>query len=56
MQTAPFVVHGKQLGGRQIRQHVVVLFAAGITTFTYRILEKGISNPGTPANPRSGPW
>ena len=26
--------------------------AAGITTFTYRKLEKGESNPGTPANPR----
>jgi len=25
--------------------------AAGITTFTYRKLEKGESNPGTPANP-----
>lgn len=25
---------------------------AGITTFTYRKLEKGESNPGTPANPR----
>ncbi|WP_159501697.1 helix-turn-helix domain-containing protein [Microbacterium sp. 18062] len=26
--------------------------AAGISTFTYRKLEKGESNPGTPANPR----
>lgn len=26
--------------------------AASITTFTYRKLEKGESNPGTPANPR----
>lgn len=26
--------------------------AAGITAFTYRKLEKGESNPGTPANPR----
>lgn len=26
--------------------------AAGITTFTYRKLEKGESNPGSPANPR----
>ncbi|MEX0152176.1 MULTISPECIES: helix-turn-helix domain-containing protein [Microbacterium] len=25
---------------------------AGISTFTYRKLEKGESNPGTPANPR----
>jgi len=26
--------------------------AADISTFTYRKLEKGVSNPGTPANPR----
>jgi transcriptional regulator with XRE-family HTH domain len=26
--------------------------AAGISTFTYRKLERGESNPGTPANPR----
>jgi transcriptional regulator with XRE-family HTH domain len=26
--------------------------AAGISSFTYRKLEKGESNPGTPANPR----
>lgn len=26
--------------------------AADISTFTYRKLEKGESNPGTPANPR----
>ncbi len=26
--------------------------AAGITAFTYRKLEKGESNPGTPANPQ----
>src|SRR4051794_11719262 len=26
--------------------------AANITTYTYRKLEKGESNPGTPANPR----
>jgi transcriptional regulator with XRE-family HTH domain len=26
--------------------------AANITSFTYRKLEKGESNPGTPANPR----
>lgn len=26
--------------------------AAGISTFTYRKLEKGESNPGSPANPR----
>ena len=28
------------------------LSAAGVSTFTYRKLEKGESNPGTPANPR----
>ncbi|MFT4210244.1 MAG: helix-turn-helix transcriptional regulator [Microbacterium sp.] len=27
-------------------------YAAGISVFTYRKLEKGESNPGTPANPR----
>jgi len=27
-------------------------YAAGISAFTYRKLEKGESNPGTPANPR----
>ncbi len=26
--------------------------AAGLSAFTYRKLEKGQSNPGTPANPR----
>ncbi len=29
-----------------------VAHAAGISTFTYRKLEKGESNPGTAANPR----
>lgn len=29
-----------------------VAAAAGISPFTYRKLEKGVSNPGTPANPR----
>lgn len=29
-----------------------VAHAAGISTFTYRKLEKGESNPSTPANPR----
>lgn len=29
-----------------------VAHAAGLATFTYRKLEKGESNPGTPANPR----
>ncbi|MBD8207780.1 helix-turn-helix transcriptional regulator [Microbacterium sp. CFBP 8790] len=29
-----------------------VALGAGISTFTYQKLEKGESNPGTPANPR----
>lgn len=29
-----------------------VASAAGLSAFTYRKLEKGESNPGTPANPR----
>jgi len=29
-----------------------IAHAAGISTFTYRKLEKGESNPGTAANPR----
>ncbi|MGB3414602.1 MAG: helix-turn-helix transcriptional regulator, partial [Microbacteriaceae bacterium] len=29
-----------------------VAHATGISTYTYRKLEKGESNPGTPANPR----
>lgn len=29
-----------------------VAAAAGLSTYTYRKLEKGESNPGTPANPR----
>ncbi|MFG6446494.1 helix-turn-helix domain-containing protein [Microbacterium sp. P07] len=29
-----------------------VAYAAGIAAFSYRKLEKGESNPGTPANPR----
>lgn len=29
-----------------------VAHAAGLSTFTYRKLEKGESNPGSPANPR----
>lgn len=29
-----------------------VAAAAGLSTYTYRKLEKGDSNPGTPANPR----
>lgn len=29
-----------------------VAYRAGLAAFTYRKLEKGLSNPGTPANPR----
>ena len=29
-----------------------VAHAAGISTYTYRKLEHGLSNPGSPANPR----
>ena len=36
---------------RRMSQEVVSL-EAGISTFTYRKLEYGESNPGTPANPR----
>ncbi len=32
------------------QEHVAA--AAGVSAFTYRKLEKGESNPGTPANPR----
>jgi transcriptional regulator with XRE-family HTH domain len=36
---------------RQLTQERLAV-AADITAFTYRKLEKGESNPGTPANPR----
>jgi transcriptional regulator with XRE-family HTH domain len=36
---------------RQLSQEEVA-HAAGVATFTYRKLERGESNPGTPANPR----
>ncbi|WP_375385417.1 helix-turn-helix domain-containing protein [uncultured Microbacterium sp.] len=36
---------------RRLSQDVVAA-AAGIASFTYRKLEKGVSNPGTPANPQ----
>ena len=36
---------------RSLSQEAVA-HAAGLSTFTYRKLEKGESNPGTPANPR----
>lgn len=37
--------HAKGLTQEQVAQ------AAGISTFTYQKLEKGESNPGSPANP-----
>ena len=37
--------------GRGISQERAA-HAAGISSFTYRKLERGESNPGTPANPR----
>ena len=38
-------------GERRMSQEQVA-HDAGLSTFTYRKLEKGESNPGTPANPR----
>lgn len=38
-------------GEKRLSQEQVA-HAAGLSTFTYRKLEKGESNPGTPANPR----
>ncbi|MDQ1131241.1 helix-turn-helix domain-containing protein [Microbacterium sp. SORGH_AS_0888] len=37
--------------GKGISQEYLA-HAAGLSAFTYRKLEKGESNPGTPANPR----
>jgi transcriptional regulator with XRE-family HTH domain len=55
----PWVDYARNLGVRLHRERVAkglsqehLAFAAGITAFTYRKLEKGASNPGTPANPR----
>jgi transcriptional regulator with XRE-family HTH domain len=52
-------VYARELGINLLRAREVsglsqerVAHAAGISTFTYRKLEKGESNPGTPANPR----
>ena len=54
----PWVAYARELGVRLHRERVRrglsqerLAVAAGITTFTYRKLEKGESNPGTPANP-----
>lgn len=54
-----WVRYARQLGVNLLRARDAaglsqerVAHAAGISTFTYRKLEKGESNPGTPANPR----
>lgn len=55
----PWVEYARDLGIRLARARAAsglsqerAAHAAGISTFTYRKLEKGESNPGTPANPR----
>lgn len=55
----PWEVYARELGVNLLRAREAsrlsqerVAHAAGISTFTYRKLEKGESNPGTPANPR----
>jgi len=55
----PWDVYARELGVRLQRARLAAKLsqertahAAGISTFTYRKLEKGESNPGTPANPR----
>lgn len=57
--TDPWVEYARELGHRLERARLAsglsqerAAHAAGISTFTYRKLEKGESNPGTPANPR----
>ena len=54
-----WAAYAREFGVRLHRQRVRnglcqerLAVAAGITAFTYRKLEKGESNPGTPANPR----
>jgi transcriptional regulator with XRE-family HTH domain len=51
--------YARELGSRLNRARLArglsqerLAAAADITAFTYRKLEKGESNPGTPANPR----
>jgi transcriptional regulator with XRE-family HTH domain len=51
--------YARELGSRLHRARLArglsqerLASAAGVTAFTYRKLEKGESNPGTPANPR----
>ena len=55
----PWEVYARELGLNLLRAREAsglsqerLANAAGISTFTYRKLEKGESNPGTPANPR----
>lgn len=55
----PWEAYARELGHRLHRLRVQrdltqerLAVAADISTFTYRKLEKGESNPGTPANPR----
>jgi len=57
--TDPWVQYARELGFTLNRERISrglsqerLAFAAGISAFTYRKLEKGESNPGTPANPR----
>lgn len=53
--TAYAVALGRSLRaarGRSGLSQERVAAAAGISQFTYRKLEKGVSNPGSPANPR----
>lgn len=57
--TDPWEVYARDLGLNLLRAREAselsqerLANAAGISTFTYRKLEKGESNPGTPANPR----
>lgn len=55
----PWEAYARELGTRLHQARIAkgltqerLAVAADITTFTYRKLEKGESNPGTPANPR----
>ena len=57
--TDPWEIYARDLGVNLLRAREALGLsqerlanAAGISTFTYRKLEKGEYNPGTPANPR----
>lgn len=57
--TDPWESYARELGIRLQQERVEkglsqerLAVAAGIAAFTYRKLEKGESNPGSPANPR----